>query len=84
MVGRPQMVLRSRTLLQELMRGRHDTVTLAAAAGLSKQLIGYLYSGTRDSCSRRTAERISAALGCQVNTLFSTRVSDESEEEEGQ
>ena len=81
MVGRPQMILRSRELLHELMRGRHDTVTLAAATGLSKQVIGYLYSGARRSCSRSTAEKISAALGCKVDALFCPGVSSKSEEE---
>lgn len=85
MVGRPQMILRSKELLQELMRvGEHDTVTLAAAAGLSKQLIAYLHSGARKSCSRKTAEKIAAALGCQVDTLFCPGVSSKSETKEGQ
>lgn len=83
MVGRPQMVLRSRELLQELMRDRHDTVTLAAATGLSKQLIGYLHSGARKSCSRKTAEKIATALGCEVNALFCPGVSSKSEMKEG-
>lgn len=80
MVGRPQMILRSKELLQELMRSQdHDTVTLAAMTGLSKQLIGYLHSGARKSCSRKTAERIAAALGCEVDTLFCPPVSSKSE-----
>jgi DNA-binding Xre family transcriptional regulator len=58
----------------------HDTVTLAAATGLSKQVIGFLASGYRKSCSRETAERISAALGCLEGDLFSLPVSAESEE----
>lgn len=76
MPGRPQMVLRSTALLQELMKDRYDTVTLAAAVGRSKQLIGYLRSGQRTSCSRQTAERIARALGCDLDVLFCPHVSD--------
>lgn len=74
------MVLRSKELLQQLMKGRHDTVTLAAAIGRRKQTVSYLWSGRRTSCSRETAERIAKALGCELDTLFCPRASDESEE----
>ena len=80
MSGRPEMVLQSAALLRELMKGRHDTVTLAAAVGRSKQLISYLHSGARTSCSRETARRIAAALGCELDVLFCPPLSDESEE----
>ncbi|MEU4234144.1 helix-turn-helix domain-containing protein [Nonomuraea sp. NPDC026600] len=85
MSRRPEMVLRSRELLRELMAGRHDTVTLAAQAGVTKQVIAYLTSGRRTSCSTRTAEGIATALGCQVRTLFSPPLDENSstrEEEE--
>ncbi|WP_144069896.1 helix-turn-helix domain-containing protein [Nonomuraea indica] len=72
------MVLRSRSLLRELMAGRHDTVTLATQVGLTKQAISNLTSGRRISCSTTTAERIADALGCQVSTLFSPPMSGNS------
>ncbi len=68
-------------MFRELMKGRHDTVTLATATGLSKQLIGYLWSGARTSCSSRTARLISEALGVREDALFCTEVSSESEGE---
>lgn len=84
MSGRPQRILRSRDRLQMLMEDRgHDTVTLAAATGLSKQVIGYLRFGPRTSCSRETAELISAALGCREETLFCKPVSSKTEERNG-
>lgn len=85
MSGRPQMILRSHIALRELMAGRYNTVTLAAQVGVRKQVISYLASGRRRSCSKTTAEGIAHALGCQVSTLFSTRMeaeSDNREEEE--
>lgn len=82
MPGRPQSVLRSKELLRELMKGRHDTVTLAAATGLSKQVISYLWSGRRQSCSLRTAKLISNALGVQLDTLFCPQVSSSSSDKE--
>ncbi|MEV4287420.1 helix-turn-helix domain-containing protein [Nonomuraea bangladeshensis] len=86
MSGRPERVLRSRTLLLELMAaGRHNTVTLARQAGVRKQLISYLTSGRRTSCSAATAERIAATLGCQEETLFSNPLEEESStREEGE
>lgn len=85
MPGRPGMTLRSRTLLRELMKGRHNTVTLAEQAGVSKQLVAYLTSGSRRSCSPKTAESICMALGCEVETLFSPPVSaNSSNNEEGE
>jgi len=79
--GKPQRVLRSSEALRKIMTLQgHDTVTLAAATGLSKQLIGYLRSGARTSCSSRTAELVSKALGFPEGTLFSEAVSDETEE----
>lgn len=84
MPGRPQMRLRSTVLLRELMRDRHDTVSLAAATGLSKQVIGYLWSGKRQTCSRRTARLIADALGVQVDALFSAPVSSVSPDKENQ
>lgn len=87
MSGRPERVLRSQTLLRELMTAAgHNTVTLAAAAGVRKQLTSYLTSGARTSCSKRTAEGIAQALGCQVGTLFSDPMEEESatRKEEGE
>jgi hypothetical protein len=83
--GKPQMVLRSKTLLRELMRDRYDTVALAERTGLSKQLIGYLCTeglASRNSCSTRTANLIAEALGCEVETLFSPPLSDDSDDKE--
>jgi predicted DNA-binding transcriptional regulator AlpA/DNA-binding XRE family transcriptional regulator len=60
------------------MAGRHDTVTLAAQVGVSKQVIAYLTSGRRISCSTKTAEGIARALGCAVDTLFSSPLEEES------
>ncbi len=83
MPGRPQMRLRSAALLRELMQEeQHDTVTLAIATGLSKQVIGYLWSGKRQTCSRRTAQLIADALGVQVKALFSAPVSSGSQDKE--
>lgn len=84
MSGRPQAVLRSKELLRALMQDRHDTVTLAAATGLSKQVIGYLWSGKRQSCSLRTATLIAEALGVRLDTLFSPSVSSSSPDKEDQ
>lgn len=84
MPGRPQKILRDREQLRRLMKERgHDTVTLADATGLSKQLIGYLCSDgrhSRNSCSSRTAAAISVALGCPEDTLFCLPVSSKTEE----
>lgn len=80
----PQMVLRSRDLLRALMAGRYDTVTLAAQVGVTKQAVSGLIR--RGSCSRQTAERVAKVLGVQFETLFSPRVSKNSNsqgEEEG-
>ena len=83
MPGRPQMRLRSTALLRELMRDRHhDTVSLAAAVGLSKQVISYLWSGRRQTCSRRTAQLVADALGVEVGALFSVPVSSDSPDKE--
>lgn len=85
MPGKPQMVLRSKTLLRELMGDRFDTVKLAEQTGLSKQVIGYLCAEgrhARNSCSRKTAELLARALGCEVGTLFCARLSDESDDKE--
>ncbi|MET8866470.1 helix-turn-helix domain-containing protein [Nonomuraea sp. NPDC004580] len=79
------MILRNRDALNALMRGRYTTVTLAAEVGVTKQLIAYLCSGRRISCSRPTAEGIENALGCVAGTLFSPRTEEDSsngEEEE--
>jgi hypothetical protein len=84
--GRPQRILRSKQWLRDLMRLKgHDTVTLAASTGLTKQAIGYLCmdgKAARDSCSARTAELISKALGCPEDTLFYEPLSGETEETE--
>lgn len=87
MPRRPEMILRSLPLLRELMvLAHHNTVTLAAEVGVRKQLIGYLASGSRSSCSTATAERIAGVLGCEVGTLFSNQMEEESanREEEGE
>lgn len=71
MSGRPQRVLRSSGLLRVLMTSAgHNTVTLAAAAGVRKQVVSYLTSGARTSCSKSTAEGIARVLECQAETLF--------------
>ncbi|WP_113699151.1 helix-turn-helix domain-containing protein [Nonomuraea lactucae] len=76
------MALRSRELLRELMKGRHDTVTLAKQVGLTKQAIQHLTSGRRTSCSRGTAELLAEALGVEVGTLFSHPASENSNTKE--
>lgn len=81
MSGRPQRVVRGAEHLRRIMRDRgYNTVSLAAATGLSKQVIGYLASGSRRSCSQRTAEVISAALGVPEDVLFRPGISSEPEE----
>lgn len=84
MSRRPAMILRSSSLLNELMKGRYNTVTLAAQVGVTKQTISHLTSGRRNSCSVPTAERLSEALGCEVDTLFSIPSSENSNSEEGE
>lgn len=78
MPGRPEMILHNRSLLRQLMAGRDDTVTLAEKVGVSKQAIGYLTSGARNSCRTETAERIVGALGCDLGDLFRSRLEEDS------
>lgn len=79
MPRRPERVLRSATFMRELMVGRFNTVSLAAQAGVRKQVVAYLASGSRRSCSARTAEGIADALGCEVRTLFSNPLEEKSD-----
>ena len=43
---------------------------LARRAGLGQAIVGHLLSGRRSTCSRPTATRIEAALGCPTGLLF--------------
>lgn len=72
------MILLNRSLLRQLMTGRFNTVSLAEQVGVSKQAIGYLTSGRRNSCRAETAEGIASALGCEMDALFRPRAEEES------
>lgn len=57
--------------LEELMQQRNHTYrSLAAAAGVGKTPIHKLVKGEQKRCSYRTASRITAALGVDVEELF--------------
>lgn len=73
MVRRPTMHVRNKEALVEAMRqAGHDTVTLGAAAGKSKQFIACLCRGAKTGCKPETAQAISAALGLSTDRLFSS------------
>ena len=72
------MILLNRSLLRQLMTGRYNTVSLAEQVGVSKQAISHLTSGRRNSCRTETAERIAAALGCEIAALFRPRAEEDS------
>ncbi len=78
MSPRPEMILRSSSLLRRLMEGRHSCNTLGTAIGRSRQLMAHLAYGRRSSTSETTATLIAKELGVPVTDLFLPVVSDES------
>lgn len=69
--GRLWMRLISWQVLDQYMEFRGETATsLAAKAGVSRQIIGFLRTGRRTSCRPRTAHRIAEALNVLPESLF--------------
>lgn len=67
----PQMTLRSPVILRSLMDTKgHNTVTLAARVGRTKQFIADLTSGRKRTCRHVTATAIATELEVGADDLF--------------
>lgn len=61
----------SREAFRSYIEFRGETnESLGVKAGVSKAIVGHLRSGQRDTCSPKTARKITAALNAPPDSLF--------------